>query len=54
MNESKFTKDEEQIIIPLKIVFLGDEAVGKTSIIQRFLSKKFTDTHNSTIGLFNY
>lgn len=41
---------EKNNIIPLKIVFLGDEAVGKTSIIHRFLSKKFEDVYNITIG----
>jgi GTPase SAR1 family protein len=50
MNESKIKKDEDELNIPLKIVFLGDVAVGKTSIIQRFLSKKFEDTYNTTIG----
>ena len=34
-----------------KIVFLGDQAVGKTSIINRFKYDHFEDKYNATIGL---
>ena len=34
----------------IKCVMLGNSAVGKTSIIQSFLSNNINDTHDSTIG----
>jgi len=34
-----------------KLVFLGDESVGKTSIITRFMYDHFDDTYQATIGI---
>jgi len=34
-----------------KLVFLGDESVGKTSIITRFMYEHFDDTYQATIGI---
>jgi len=34
-----------------KVVFLGDQAVGKTCLIQRYLYDSFDDTHQATIGI---
>lgn len=34
-----------------KIVFLGDQSVGKTSIIHRFKYDAFEDNYNATIGI---
>ncbi|XP_071710931.1 ras-related protein RABH1e-like [Rutidosis leptorrhynchoides] len=34
-----------------KLVFLGDQSVGKTSIITRFLYDKFDTTYQATIGI---
>lgn len=34
-----------------KFVIVGDHEVGKTSIIRRFVEKKFTDNYRATIGL---
>ncbi|XP_039832473.1 ras-related protein RABH1b-like isoform X3 [Panicum virgatum] len=34
-----------------KLVFLGDQAVGKTAIITRFMYDKFDDTYQATIGI---
>lgn len=47
-------KDEEQIsyatnkknIRKMKIVFVGDQFTGKTSIITRFIKNTFDSTHN--------
>lgn len=36
--------------IKKKIVLLGDSAVGKTSLIRRYVFDKFNDTYISTIG----
>lgn len=33
-----------------KVVFLGDAGVGKSSISQRFVNNKFSDTYDVTIG----
>uniref|UniRef100_A0A7N2LEL4 Uncharacterized protein n=1 Tax=Quercus lobata TaxID=97700 RepID=A0A7N2LEL4_QUELO len=34
-----------------KLVFLGDQSVGKTSIITRFMYNKFDNTYQATIGI---
>ena len=34
-----------------KLVFLGDESVGKTSIITRFMYDHFDDGYQATIGI---
>ena len=34
----------------LKVVLLGDGAVGKTSLRSRFIHKKFTNNYKATIG----
>ena len=34
----------------LKLVVVGDSNVGKTSVIQQFVSKRFTADFKSTIG----
>ena len=34
-----------------KIVFLGDQSTGKTSIIHRFKYDQFEDNYNATIGI---
>lgn len=34
-----------------KIVLIGDSAVGKTSLLQRFAEQQFQDSHISTIGV---
>lgn len=34
-----------------KLVFLGDQSVGKTSIITRFMYDKFAQTYQPTIGI---
>ncbi|KAL2498816.1 Ras-related protein RABH1e [Abeliophyllum distichum] len=42
------------VISPLakyKLVFLGDQSVGKTSIITRFMYDKFDTTYQATIGI---
>ena len=37
--------------IKYKVVFLGDQHVGKTSIIERFINDRFENTYNATIGI---
>lgn len=36
--------------IKFKIVFIGDQAVGKSSIINRFIKDEFDTTHNVSLG----
>jgi len=47
------TPAAEQVIprSKYKLVFLGDEAVGKTSIITRFMYDTFDNTYKVTIGI---
>ncbi|NET39799.1 MAG: GTP-binding protein [Cyanothece sp. SIO1E1] len=39
------------LIISKKICFLGDFAVGKTSLIRRFIQRKFSGQYLSTVGV---
>lgn len=34
----------------LKVIILGDSGVGKTSLMQQYVHKKFTKSHKATIG----
>lgn len=34
-----------------KLCFLGEEAVGKTSLVQRFVYNRFSEDYKSTIGV---
>ncbi|KAK4592540.1 hypothetical protein RGQ29_016891 [Quercus rubra] len=38
-------------LVKYKLVFLGDQSVGKTSIITRFMYDKFDNTYQATIGI---
>jgi small GTP-binding protein len=40
----------EKLTVKKKIVLLGDSAVGKTSLIRRFVFDQFEDSYTSTIG----
>ena len=37
--------------LKFKIVFLGDQSTGKTSIIHRFIYDSFDDNYQATIGI---
>jgi len=41
---------EEPRIIKLKICLVGDEGVGKTSLIRRFVTGQFDDAYIRTLG----
>ena len=43
------TLSKQLNLIDLKIILLGDSAVGKTSIIGRYVNNSFDDTYNCTI-----
>jgi len=49
MSKSEEEKQKERLY-EIKIVFLWDPAVGKSSIVQRFCSDKFEDKYKITIG----
>src|SRR5687768_2891226 len=58
--EKKFTtpttdfnsnKIYDKRIMRFKIILIGDAAVGKTSILQRFIHNKFKFEYNCTIGV---
>lgn len=38
-------------MLKFKLVFVGDQAVGKSSIITRFIKDQFDSTHNPTVGI---
>ncbi|KAK6202953.1 ras family-domain-containing protein [Scheffersomyces amazonensis] len=43
--------DKINILRKYKIVFLGDQSVGKTSLITRFMYDTFDETYAATIGI---
>ena len=38
-------------LVMVKLVFIGDQSVGKTCLLQRCSEDKFSDTHMPTIGI---
>ena len=44
-------KKQEKKDVVFKIVLIGDESVGKTSIINKFKSDKFYEKYEPTLGL---
>ena len=47
-------KEEEEIDFELKITFVGDAGVGKTSLIEQLINRKFSQEVPSTIGGGNF
>lgn len=43
--------EDDQKQINLKLIFLGDQGVGKSSILNRFAQDKFEEGYQATIGL---
>lgn len=48
---SKASSSGSAPLAKYKLVFLGDQSVGKTSIITRFMYDKFDSTYQATIGI---
>lgn len=51
MNDTHNTHTSYTNYQKFKIVLLGDQSVGKSSILSRFVSDSFQENHNSTIGV---
>lgn len=49
MIDRKSESSLNQIKSKIKVVFLGDQSTGKTSIILRFMHDKFDDSMNVNI-----
>ncbi|MCP8717228.1 MAG: Rab6 family protein [Asgard group archaeon] len=45
------SSDKSNLLKKYKIVFLGDQSVGKTSLITRFMYDTFDETYAATIGI---
>ena len=45
------TKPTPNQVTKYKLVFLGDQSVGKTSIVTRFMYDTFDSTYQATIGI---
>ena len=43
--------DEEEVPLQFKIVILGDGAVGKTSLVARFIEDTFSQSYKQTLGV---
>jgi GTPase SAR1 family protein len=42
-------RESSSIRLPWKIVLLGDAGVGKSSLVKRFLTEKYTDMYTPTV-----
>ena len=42
--------DEDEETLSCKVVLIGQSAVGKTNIINKFVLNKFNPNHDSTLG----
>ncbi len=56
LNDSKYTERNETLMIDrivyrFKVILLGDIAVGKTSILSRFVEDKFTSEYKCNVGV---
>ena len=45
------SKNNEQEMPKYKLIFLGDQMVGKSCILERFMNDTFTEEYQATIGL---
>ena len=46
MSEMSIKYDEH-----FKIIFIGDQGVGKSSLLNRYINGKFLQTYQATIGV---
>lgn len=44
-------KEEEKYDVLVKVVIIGDSAVGKTNILLRYVNEEYKMTHITTIGV---
>lgn len=55
LNESRFSEKDnsimDRIVYRFKVILLGDIAVGKTSILSRFVEDKFTMEYKCNVGV---
>ena len=54
LDESKYSNKQnefEKKIYDFKVILLGNSSVGKTSILERFISKKFSEFQRCTINV---
>ena len=42
------------MIIPIKILILGDSGVGKTSLCSRYMNDNYLESYKPTVGGKNY
>ena len=50
-NVSKATQPQVTPLAKYKIVILGDQGVGKTSLLTRFMYESFEENYLSTVGI---
>lgn len=56
LNDSRFTDKGDstfidRVVYRFKVILLGDIAVGKTSILSRFVDDKFTSEYKCNVGV---
>ena len=51
LSRDSFRKNKEENLPSYKVLIIGDQGIGKTSLIQRYINDKFIENNDSTIGL---
>ena len=56
VNESRFSERDrnlsfDRVIYRFKVILIGDIAVGKTSILSRFVDEKYTSEYRCNVGV---
>jgi GTPase SAR1 family protein len=51
MNDAETSPVLDPQLLKVKVVFLGNAGVGKTSIIQRFIYGTYDQAYHTTIGV---
>jgi small GTP-binding protein len=51
VDENVLEDDDKVVEYTLKVIVVGELGVGKTSLIERYVSNSFTENYKATIGV---
>ncbi len=49
--EQIMTHEKDEVLFNVKVILAGDGAVGKSSLLRRYVFDEFSEQHNMTIGM---